>query len=498
MAKDILVDTNSGDFLVPERDRKVQYWDVVWGKLFDGDEEFYMNIIVPNDKVNKLSYNDDGEFVCNIHVDYCGQFTPFVARFVERSMIDGEYVDLSDYSSAIPLPSNVCYYPEFVSVPQEIYASQLQMIDPEGYYTIQFRRYNGGNIVRAVIYKAQDVDFKIGIGDNQSAQLLARCAPGKFYRYPTTGVDLTKYIGSVVEHTDLSKELTDEFNADNKNIVEAEFDEQSGDLQVIFNGSNEAQDKDLHEPSMLDLELLRVADDEYIRALYKASQELVADNEAYRGDVLKWVGSLLGIWDVGSECELEHIKYTYPSMSQKITPMGVQDVENGYMVVHYNDVQAGRLYALNYPSSEGFEDGYRNEYSDDSKTSVVRKAYWERDGLFAAEDREGNSYVDDAIYTEDYGLGMEFKTDPNRRLFMVLKPCTIHCYAGSNNHNLVDEKGYGLCTVVDKVGNYSTVLAIAVHPRTGKMYGIVTLDSQISEVHIEKRSGRLLVIKQKL
>jgi hypothetical protein len=85
---------------------------------------------------------------------------------------------------------------------------------------------------------------------------------------------------------------------------------------------------------------------------------------------------------------------------------------------------------------------------------------------------------------------------------MALKECSVYCYIGSQNtdgttaEDLYTQYGCGLRVVTDKRGNYASILTLAVHPVTGKLYGIVSLDSEIEEVRIEKDTNRLLVIKQ--
>lgn len=493
MAKDILVDTNKGDFLLPEWDKKIQYWEVIWGKLFDTDQEFYMNIIVPDNQRSTVRYDKNNRFVCYVHADYCAEALHFVVRFVVRKDTDGSLLDFYSINQSVPFPSKGMYRQDFMSTPQLIYASQLQMIENGGYFQVEFQNYNGGNITRAVFYQAEAVDFQIGEGENQSAQLLARCAPGKYYRFPTTGVDLTKYIGSVVEHTDLSKVLQDEFEYDQKNITEADFNNSNGDLQILFNGANDAEDKNLDDPSTLDIELFRVADDDYVRALYRAAQGILMDNEGYRNDILGWSGNLVGIWDVGSECKLSKCTYVYPSTGKRIQPSGLVDDENGYKVGNYR-METGKLYALNY-DTDTLPIGM-DRVTVNLNGEVQHLGVWKQDGLYVAE-ADGEVFVDEPFKTYDFGTYMEYKKALNRRLLIPLKACDFHCYIGSGNDEDLSSKGYGLTTVTDESGNYVSILAIAKHPTTGKLYGIVSLDSHIEEVRIEINTGRLLVIKQK-
>lgn len=493
MAKDILVDTNSGDFLFQDRDRKTQYWDVVWGRLFDGDAQLYMNVVVPVRKAGSVRYDDGGEYVCNVHAGYYADTSYFSVRLVTRDVATGSYVDLQRYDAAAPSPSEAMYYPEFVGTPQPIRASQLLLVDQDGYLKVVFKRYNKGSFVRAIICQGSDVDFKVGDGDSQSAQLLARCAPGKFYRFPTSGVDLTKYINSVVEHTGLTDSLVSEFGKDYKNVSEAAFDNTDGDLEVVFSGANEADDEGLSDPGTLDVELFRVADDDYVRSLYKAAQGVLMDNEGFVGDIEGWAGNLMGVWDVGGECGLDKTDYVQVvgAPKSRITGAGerVGDSGAGYLISSVS-CTAGRLYALNYVGNVPVE----NSYSIIDKTNGTRVTYWRWDPMFVAETSD-DKYVDEEFYTNDWGVSNRRSTSKNRRCFVPLQDCVVYYYAGSLDNDL-NLKGFGVRPVADEDGNYSTILAIAVHPTTGKMYGIVSLDSAIEEVRLDLKSNRLFVIKQ--
>lgn len=499
MAKDILVNTNSGDFIPKSWDKKVEYYDTVWGKLLDTDTDdiLYLNIIIPYRKASQVSYDANGEYSCKVHVDYYGEAKSFFVRLVSRSNVIGKYIDLHLSNQKCPNSCECKYRQTFMDMPKPIYASQLQIININGYYQVQFKRYKGGNIERSFIYQADDIDFEIGNGDNQSAQLLARCAPGKYYRYPTSGVDLTKYIGSVVEHSDLKEKLSDEFDRDNKNISEASFDNENGNLEILFTSANEADDKNLDDVNKLDIELLRVADDDYIRSLYKAAQGLLTDNEGFRSDILDWSGMIVGMWDVGGECQLDKLPYSFPMTYNRIRFSGLEkDLNMGYEVGVWSDIKPGVLYAVDYV-------GVMPEmHLDSGNHENIKYNYFYHDPLFMVQTSDGRKYVD-----EDYRIiarsGVDnidcknYYNNPNRKLFMALEPCTAYCYIGTNTSDgNTSESGGGLKIVSDKRGNYASVLALAVHPKTGKMYGIITYDSDIEEVIIEKDTNRLLVIKQ--
>lgn len=493
MAKDILIDTNTGDSLVPDKDKKIEYFDVVWGRLFDDDRHFYMNIVVPYKYMDKLKYDENGEFICNVHADYCPVMSYFFVRFVSLISSTGKYLSLQDNIGSVPLPSEALYLSQFTSTPQLIKASQIYLIDENGYLSILFKQFNQGSYTRAILCSSGGVDFKVGGGDSQSAQLLARCAPGKYYRFPTSGLDITKYINSVVEHTALKNELVSEFQKDYKNVTDASFDTSNGNLNIVFTGANEADDSGLSDPDTLDLELLRIADDDYVKALYRSAQSVLADDGEFLADVIGWSDKLIGIWDVGGGCKLEKTDYVKEVISPKtrITNSGLAADDNAGYRVSSIDCQAGRLYALNYvggqlPLFEGYfvtnESGHRAWYGK-----------WDALVMFKAKEGNGQ-YIGDDFYATDYSLGWQYKRPINRRCFMPIVDCTAYYYAGSQSDDL-NEQGYGLRPISYEKGNFATILGIVMHPITGKLYGITSLDSVIDEVRIDLKTSQLFVIK---
>lgn len=493
MAKDILIDTNTGDFLIPDRDKKIEYFDVVWGRLFDDDgDKLYMNIVVPYNYLNKFRYDSNNECICNAHAEYCPEDKYFFVRLVSKISANGQYINLNDNS--VPTPSEALYYPEYTGNPQLIKASQIQMVDKNGNLSVLFKRYGGGTYCRAILCQGGDIDFKIGDGDSQSAQLLARCAPGKYYRYPTSGVDLTKYINSVVEHTSLTSELISEFQKDYKNISEANFNISNGNLDIVFTGANEANDEGLDDPSTLDLSLFRVADDEFIRTLYKASMGVMADNIEFMNNMIEYSGRLLGIWDIGSACELEDIEYSAAvgdPNKMRISKTGlITDMNYGYKVSSV-DCLAGRLYALNYAGQDlPLNVGY---YVKNASGIRVWEGKW--DALVMFQVKEGSGlYVGEDFYTNDYSESFEYRHQTNRRCFIPLVDCTGYYYAGSEEEDL-NKAGCGLRPVSYKQGNLATILGIMVHPVTGKIYGLISSDSVIDEVRIGLKTNKLFVIK---
>lgn len=487
MAKDILVNTNTGDFLMTEHDAKVTYWEVVWGKLFSTDTMEYMNIVVPDWYLSNIRYTDD-EYICQVHADYYPVDEIFQARFVV-GYSDG-YVNAVSLDSNVIQPVTVIFYPNTSGESINILASQLSMIDVNGYFKLKFKRYVNGNYQNAVIYQAEDSDFSIGDSDNQSAQLLARCAPGSYYRFPGLGVDLTKYINSIVGHTQLVQSLVDEFKSDSKTVIEAEFNNENGDLNVSFSGTREANDYNLTDPDLLDVDLFQLADDDYVRAMAKSANVISSDNVGYVQDLISH-SELVGIWDIGNECELSKLDYTVSNTSAVINAVGEieDDADNGQYIVE-SEVESGTLYAFDYKANNA---GILVESSTDSEGNETTE-YCQKSSLLTTETT--SKYVYPIIETssmDEYSRALN-DLQIRRRCFVPLQNMTI-AYPIGGNSSQEPTGEVGIRKVIDKAGNYKSLLALYVHPVTSKLFGVVSVDSEIEDVWIDMGTQRLLIIK---
>ena len=474
MAKDILVNTQSGDLLISENDIQTTFWDVIWGKLFDSDGAEYMNIVVPSAYVNEIQYKDN-QFECLVQADYYPINDTFQARLVVEDVATGKYRLIQDYSINAPEAMGVVYYPTYTGKPQDIYACQLPSIDIDGKFKVLFKQYSNSIFSRAIIVSAKDTDFSIGESDSQSAQLLAKCAPGKYYRYPTTGLDLTKYINSVVEHTNMTTQLVKQYSADSKQITSAEFDSSTGDLQIVFSGTDEADDSNLSDPATLDIELFRVADDDFVRAAYKEAQSVADDNSAYIEDLVS-TADFMGIYDIGNTAKLDEIAPT-------ITPgfLGndgtIEESTTSYIATM--KLEAGKLYAINY-----------------SHDMIPFTGAWFYSAVFALYSNDKVVYIDVPYrWSSPIDFWYNVQSLNNRRCFIPLMDLTAIFYAGTSDSAL-SKNGCGIRPVSDISGNYNSILGLAENAVTGKLTGIVTNHSLIEDIKIDIKTDQIFIVKQ--
>lgn len=482
MAKDILVNAQSGNLIFSDNLPQTTFWNVVWGKLFNSDEAEYMNIIVPSGYINSIQYTDN-QYECAVHADYYPVNETFLVRLVVQNVATGEYNRIQDYSQNAPESMGAVYYPTYTSKAEDINACQLPIVDIDGNFKVLFKKYSNSNFSRAVITSAKDADFTIGNSDSQSAQLLARCAPGKYYRYPTTGLDLTKYINSVVEHTDMASQLVKQFTSDSKQISEAEFDSNTGDLQIVFSGTEEADDKNLTAPDKLDVDLFHIADDDFIRAAYKEAQSITDSNEEFLANLIATT-SFMGIYDIGNAAELDKIS---PEITSGEISAGGEIINSSTSYVASMKLEAGKMYAICYPSSV---------IKIRIQTAPSPAWVFQHNPLFALYKDDNIVYVDEPFYSHAQLDWVNYKNSfANRRCFIPLTDLTIKFYAGTST-NYISTNGYGIYPVTDKSGNYNSILGLSANSITGRLTGMITNHSIIEDIKIDVKTNQILIIKQ--
>lgn len=476
MAKDILINAQSGELLISQSTSQLSYWEVIWGKMFNTDEFEYMNIVVPSGYINDVNFQNN-QFECRVKAEYYPINSNFLARLIVFDIANHEYVTIQKYNINAPRPAAVVYRPKYTGRLKEAMACQLPIIDVDGEFNLLFQQYGSDTFANAVISSAKDVDFSIGDSDSQSAQMLARCAPGKYYRYPTTGLDLTKYINSVAEHTDIVTSLVSQFKSDSKQISEAEFDSSTGDLQVVFSGTNEAEDEDLTPTNLLNVELFKITTDDYIRSVYESSHNLLSSGADFIAGLTD--GSFAGIYDIGRSAKLDKdVIVSFTSGTLDGSGNVVSAEKTSYVATMA--LEAGKLYVADY----------------DADVIYIKDSKWHCDSLFAIymEDNESTVYIDEPFTTNIESEYISFANSfVNRRCFIPLQNLIIRFYAGASN--VISDMKYGVWPIVDEPSNYKSILGLDADDITGKLSAIVSIQTDIKDVQVDLTTNRILVIK---
>ena len=401
-----------------------------------------MNIVVPSGHVNNVGYNSDGLLEGIVGAAYYPVDSEFVVRLVVRNVATGGYDPIGNYTVNAPEPTVAMYYPTYTSKPERVRACQLPLIDKNGKYKVLFKKYGNSNYSLALIASAQD---------------------------------------SVVEHTDLVDGLVSQFAADSKQIAEAEFDSGTGDLQVVFSGTDEADDRNLADPEKLDVELFRIADDDFVRAMYKKAQDIVDSKEEFMESLTATI-DFMGLLDVGNRAKLDAIS---PSISRgNLNADGVVEDSDRYYVAEM-ELEAGRLYALNYS-----DDVVSQSFS--SLGTIILS----HNPLFVLYKDKKPVYIDEPFYTNNVIEYMTYKASfKNHRCFVPLVDMTVRFYAGKSANWLM-RNDYGVRPVSSIKGNYNSILGLMVHPETGQFTGMVSQQSYIDSVWVDMTTNRILTMEQ--
>lgn len=295
MAKDILLNIDIGDIQLNEKlDEDAICYDSFWS---ESNSVLFLNIIIPSKNQNLLKYDDSGFFECTFKASYCPDTRYFRIKFLIDN--NGTYGELDQSITPIPSVLSAKVYKNGSYELTDISACQLPIININGEFKLLVR--NTDNIT-AELYSAISTDINFGISSDQSAKLLSICAPGKNYRYPLAGVSITDYINSVIVNSDLAEKLMREFENNNTTIASAEFDPETGNLNV-------KQSSDLEENvsgtmDNLGLDIILNASDDYIRDNLKDIEETLPDDVMREFSELE---DIYGIFFIG-DAKIQQIK----------------------------------------------------------------------------------------------------------------------------------------------------------------------------------------------
>lgn len=458
MVRDILIDIDSADIqLDKERDSDVICYETVWGNIFDsdsGNNVVYMNVIIPARYTSFLRYDTNGKFSCYVHSSYKPNSENFYVRFIQQA--GNTYLKTT---SSIPSESVAKAYLDGNISLEEISPAQLQLISMTGYYKIQLSKETVGNIPSVEFYAMDETDLLVGASDDQSAKLLSLCAPGKNYRYPTTGVGIMDYINTVVGNTSLNTKLIDEFKANGTPVQSAEFDSETGELNVLQAAETE-DDEDDFDVTTLDLSVLKLMDDTHIRSYNSSAQSTDTDYTQYITDVIA-AGDAFAIYGIDeqktnllSDTVLDGKLYSF--------------IKNGF----------GGSYSvtsnLNYTS-----------YTAHLKQNDIIKIKLDASDNPVLFITENNDITEQAKFDKRWSEFVTF--DSYGECGIVLRSCYIHYSALTTSV----ESGSGVFLLDVANDALRNLIVIIQDNNTGNLTGYVTPNSLISNCQMDQITGKI-------
>lgn len=464
MVRDILIDIDSNDIQISENiDKNSLIFDTIWGDLFDGDRDdniVYLNVIVPSNYIQYLNYDTDGKFQCNIKADYYPNVSNFYVRFV--TCVNNVYNKVDN--KQLPDLSQAKAYNYGLSSLIDLVPSQLILINDDGYYTLLFRKEVVYNIPNVEVYSMSEDDLTLGSSDDQSAKLLAVCASGKNYRYPTTGVGITDYINCVIENSNLNKALIDEFEKNMTPVKDAEFDSATGALNVSQSSELEQDFATTIDKDELDMSIVSITDDEHIRSLATT----VIDSDVNYFDFLNDIAERDDIFRIYG---LESAKQIVLNDTNK-TDIGYSFVKDG-SVGHYSEVSKPGYMVVTAVLKKN--DIVRFRLSDDVPVVFMT----ETNSISEREDF--NTKWVELLNKDEYGS-----------CGIIKKECYIHYCIKTDKFKSNNVGVFKL----DINGNaLQDLLVIVRDNHTSRLLGYVTTNSNILNVHMHKITGQIFLTK---
>lgn len=448
MVRDLILDMKERDLLTEDKSNTAEpVFDSLWGNLFDEDEAIDVlicNIIIPEAYWSIVGY-ENGEMTCRFTSVYVPDTRHFRVRLV--GLKNGQYGVFDNIWGEFGIPVNSYALSKNIAAP--ISACMLPYIDIDGEFIVKMvQNYKSEILDKAYIYSSKSTDISINYSDDQASQLLTLCAPGKSYRYPTTGVGITKYLNCIVAHSDLHKVLEIQFDADNKPIQDADFDNETCKLDVLFSPEKEVADIGLEDLENLNLDFFSMFTDEYVRRNIVLTE--LSDTNFM--ELLDRYSNVLNII-LFQDCTT-----TSTRIANKIEPgqfNGVGDVipSNEYFIVAAT-LEANTIIMF-----------------DDEKEDEIKDA-----PLFIINDND-ETRLYTALVEQPYWI-----TETCHKCFILKRRSTIKYMIKQEQFRI----GKGLYMVPQTSANIKNMLGLIQDVNTGRLLGIVSNSTNISDITLDE------------
>lgn len=448
MVRDLILDMKERDLSVEDKSNaSVPVFDSLWGNIFDEDKEIDIlicNIIIPEAYWSVIQY-DNGELICRFTSAYMPSTSNFRIRLV--ALRNGKYYVFSNIRGEFGLPVNSYVLSKNIAAP--ISACMLPFIDIHGEFIVKMVQNNKSEVLdKAYIYSAKSTDLSINYSDDQASQLLTLCAPGKSYRYPTTGVGATKYLNCVVAHSDLQKVLETQFDADKKPIQDADFDNETGKLDVLFSPEREEIDTDLEDVDNLNLQFFSLFTDEYVR-------RNVVLNELSDTDFMELLN--------GYPYVLNILIFTdYTTTSSRIANTVVAGQFNGVGDI----IPSDKYYIVSATLEANTIVMFDDEKEDEVKDAPI---------FIINDNDETRLYT--ALVEQPYWL-----TETCHKCFILKRRSTVKYMIRQDQFR----QGKGLYIILQTSANIKNMLGLVQDINTGRLLGIVSNSTNISDMTMDE------------
>ena len=443
-----MIDMKERDFVFSDKSNSsIPVFDVVWGNLFDADETIDVlicNIIVPEAYWSVIKYTDN-ELICRFKTKYIPNENTFRIRVV--SIKNGIYGLFNDIRGQFGLP--VSSYALSKNVSSPLPACMLPFIDIDGEFTVRMVKSSHlEELDKAYVYSAKESDIFVDYSDNQSAQMLSLCAPGNSYRYPTLGIGITSYLNCVVEHTDLSDIMEKQFLSDSKPIQEASFDSETGDLTLDFSPENEIADSDLENVENLNSAFFKLFTDEYIRKNTVLNELTDLDFISMLSDYTNFIDILFF-----KDSNTTSFKIADKVENGKFDAYGNVVEDNDYLIVT-STLEANTIIMF-----------------DDEKEDEVKDA-----PIFIINDTD-ETRLYTSLIEQPYWI-----TEECHKCFILLKRAVVRYMIKKTQF----ANGKGLYAVPQTSSNVKNMLGFVQDVHTGRLLGIVSNSTNISDITLEE------------
>lgn len=456
MVRDIMLDMKERDLLFTDKSvSSMPIFDSIWGNLFDEDSKenvLICNIIIPEAYWGMIKYEND-EMFCRFHTPYVPDTNTFRIRLV--ALKEGKYCLFSNIRGDFGLIAYSQALNRNIATP--ISACILPYIDIDGEYIVNLvKNSHSENFDRAYVYSAKLTDLKIDYSDYQASQLLSLCAPGKYYRYPTTGVGITKYLNAVIEHTDLQEVLAVQFDKDNKPIKSADFDNETGVLDIICTPENGVSDPNLEPVENLNSNFFSLFTDEYVRRnvlidrLSDSDFVTLLNNHDNVQNILLFIDKNSDITRISTEVN-----------SGRFDGEGHIVSDDEHFIVS-TTLDAGTIVMFDDESEDDYSDSpiFIINGHDETRlyTSLVEQPYW--------------------------------ITDNCHKCFILNTRAAVQYVIEKTQF----QAGKGLFVVAQDGYNIKNMLAVVQDPNTGRLLGVVSNSTNISDIVLDEITQRIYAI----